>query len=350
MSGGGPGGDEPRPAPPGGEPDDPGAEPGGAAARAEHRDEVASGASSPYRNLFVPLVVVPALIVMVLVLVFVLFGQIAGGEATIEQNLRRVQFGGANEREQALLHLVQQVEQNWMAIQAGEPLPWPAEGDLVAELERTWEATPREEASFRYVLAAALLQQDAPGALAKMLECLEYSDAEDPTGRVRHSALIGLASRADTLTEAERTRVREAILPFVEDDDLGLQIAAAGALRGFPSEPTVAALRGLLTDGSIELRGTAAVSLSHLGDASGADVLWELVDHETFDRARAADDTKFREEALVQAIRVKAVESLVRLARPEDVERLRRLAEDEPDLEVREAAMVGLGEPAAGGG
>ena len=248
---------------------------------AEHREQVSeahTGGESPYRNLFVPLVVIPALIVMVLVLVFVLFGQIAGGENSIEDNLQRVQFGGANEREQALLHLVQQVEQNWMAVQSGEELPWPVEGDLAVQLEHAWESTARDDASFRYVLAAALLQLDAPGALDKMIDCLSYTPREDPTGRVRHSALIGVASRAGGYTAEERERARAAVLPFTADEDHGLQVAAAGALQGFPSDETVAALRGLLDDGSVELRGTAAVSLSHFGDPAGADVLWELVD------------------------------------------------------------------------
>ena len=62
----------------------------------------------PYRNLWVPLVVVPALIVMVLVLVFVFFSSIVGEEASPRENLARMLEGGANERRQASFNLVRQ--------------------------------------------------------------------------------------------------------------------------------------------------------------------------------------------------------------------------------------------------
>ena len=61
---------------------------------------------SPYKNLLVPLVVVPALIVMVLVLVFVLFGAVAGKEDSPRENLDRLLHGGFNERKQAAFNLV----------------------------------------------------------------------------------------------------------------------------------------------------------------------------------------------------------------------------------------------------
>jgi hypothetical protein len=51
---------------------------------------------SPYKNLLVPLVVVPFMVVGVLVLVFVFFGAVAGEETSIEENLRRVVDGGLN--------------------------------------------------------------------------------------------------------------------------------------------------------------------------------------------------------------------------------------------------------------
>ncbi len=295
-----------------------------------------------YKNLFVPLFVVPAMIVMVLVLVFVLFGQIAGDEASIQQNLERVRFGGKNEREQALFHVVQQVEQNWAAMQDGRELPWPVDGEVETQLERVWEQTPREDASFRYVLAAALVQVEADGGLEKLLACLDYTAVEDEDGLVRFSALFGLGSAGDEFDDEERGRVVGRVLPFLDDSDHGLQVMAALALQNLPEERTAPALRGLLSDGSLELRAQAAVSLSHLGDPAGSGVLWELLEPETFERERERNSEKFRQPRLVQAIRAKAVEALVRLGRAEDLERLRVLAEEEADLGVREAAMRGV--------
>lgn len=305
-------------------------------------EDAPAESAAPYRNLFVPLFVVPAGIVMVLVLVFVLFGQIAGHEASLDENLERVRGAGRNERAQALLLVVQQVQENWAAVQEGRELPWPVEGDLVERLERVWDETPREEASFRYVLASALLQADPQAGLDRLIECLAYGEEEDPGGKVRFHAAVALGVLARDAGPAERARVGEAVAPLLDGGDAGLTVVAAAALQNVPGEASRAALRGLLGADSLEVRGQAAVSLSHLGDPAGAAVLWELLDPDAFARERERNREKFADRGLVSAVRRRAVAALVRLARPEDLERLRTLSREEPDLEVREAVLRGL--------
>ena len=68
--------------------------------------------ASPYRNLWVPLVVVPFLVVGVIVLVYAFFGAIGGKEATLEENLDRAVHGGPNESQQALVSLASQLVVN----------------------------------------------------------------------------------------------------------------------------------------------------------------------------------------------------------------------------------------------
>ncbi len=302
----------------------------------------AEGSTSPYRNLFIPLVLVPAMIVIVLVLVFVLFGQIAGDEKSMAQNLDRVQHAGANERDQALFHLVQQVEENWMALQAGEELPWTVEGDVSTELGRVWDQTPPDDIHFRYVLAASLTQIGDPTGLDKLMSCLAIDPVFDPEGTIRFNVLIGLGVAGGEADDAKRERVIEAVLPFLESEDLGLQLTAAGALQNLPGETSRAGLRELLRAEELELRGQAAVSLSHLGDPASSEVLWELVDRTSYDRAREADPEKYRREAHIVAVRQSAVAALVRLGRPSDLARLEEIAMSDSDLDVREAAMKGL--------
>ena len=70
---------------------------------------------APYRNLLVPLIVVPAGIVLALVLVFALFGLIAGDPASPQENLDKLINGGTNEREQAAFGLVLQAMEVWEA-------------------------------------------------------------------------------------------------------------------------------------------------------------------------------------------------------------------------------------------
>ena len=308
-------------------------------------DEVST---SPYRNLFVPLVIVPAMIVIVLVLVFVLFGQIAGELKSMDENLIRVQTAGANERTQALFDLVLQVEENWEALQEGEELPHKMEGDVSEKLGRVWDETPEEELHFRYVLAASLTQMGDPTGMDKLVSCLNAHPDLDVEGTVRFNVLVGLGVAGADLSDEKREEVIAAVLPFLEAEDLGLRLAAAGALQNLPGEASRVGLRGLLGAGELELRGQAAVSLSRLGDEAGAEVLWELVDRTSYDRARETNPEKFRRESHIVAIRQKAIGALVRLGRPADLERLQEIASDDPDLGVREAAMRGLADAGEG--
>ena len=311
-------------------------------------NEGEEAASSPYRNLFIPLVLVPAMIVIVLVLVFVLFGQIAGDEKSMAENLERVQTAGANERDQALFLLVRQIDENWADLQAGNELRWTMEGDMGAELGRIFDQTAEEDIHFRYVLAATLAQMGKPGAVDKLLSCLEINPGYDAEGTVRFDVIVGLGVAGPQMTEAEREHVVAAIVPFLDGDDLGLQLAAAGALQSFPGETSEGALEGVLGAGELELRGQAAISLSHLGQEAGADVLWELVDRASYERVRAGHPEKFRRESQIVAVRERAVAALCRLGRSQDLERLKEIAAEDPDLDVREEAMRGLSSAQAG--
>jgi HEAT repeat protein len=132
------------------------------------------------------------------------------------------------------------------------------------------------------------------------------------------------------------------VIPFLDHPDRYLQQAAAAALQTMPSPASVEALEGVLGDPSLELRGMAAISLSHLGSGAGATVLIDLIDAETYARARAADPSKYGDAALVQNNRIRAVEALARLGRSQDRSVFERLVADDRDPAVREAAMRAL--------
>jgi hypothetical protein len=87
------------------------------------------------------------------------------------------------------------------------------------------------------------------------------------------------------------------------------------------------------------------VSLSHLGDDAGAELLRELAGRATYEAEHDLDRRRFRRADVVSANRVQAIEALDRLDRPEDRDFLEALRDDD-DILVREAAMVALGEGA----
>jgi len=293
---------------------------------------------SPYQNLWVPLVVVPFLVVGVLVLVFLFFGAIRGRDATMEENLQALVQGGANERQQAAVSLSAQVVENRRAREEGREPPWPSGPGFLDQLQQAWDALgPEGNQNLRMGLAKALQEHGDPGAREKLEGFLALTDAEDEGGQLRFTALLELGRLGDP-------RSAPAVIPFLDQPDPLLRQGAASALQSLPGAATVEALEGVLGDPSLELRGMAAISLSHLGSAAGAHVLVDLVDPATYEAIRAVEPRKYADPTLVQNSRVYAVQALARLGRDEDLGLLRGLAEDDRDPAVREAAMRALRE------
>jgi HEAT repeat protein len=114
------------------------------------------------------------------------------------------------------------------------------------------------------------------------------------------------------------------------------------SLQKYPSDASAALLRGLLGSSELDLRGQAAVSLSHLGDASGAHVLVELLDPAAYERARAAQPHKFARATEISQTRRTALEALLRLGDPEHRARIEQISRTDADLALREAAILAL--------
>ncbi len=304
----------------------------GSAPGAPVEGDPAEGVPGTYRNLWVPLIVVPAAVVGVLVLVFVLFSSIAGREASPEENLQRMVQGGSNERQQAAFNLVRQVR----AAAEGHEEGWAPTPAFLSSVRSSWNEVAEDDHASRMVLAMILAQNGDAEALPKLVELIQLGDEADPEGKIRFNALAGLSSLGDP-------SVVPYVAPLLDHEDHVLRLGAASVLQSIPGPASVAALTGALDDSSLEVRGMAAISLSILGDAGGAHVLVDLTDASTYETEHSADPRRFAHPLLIQHTRVKAVEALARLGRPQDRERIVELASSsEPDLVVREAAKRAL--------
>ncbi|MDP6520348.1 MAG: hypothetical protein QF724_08215 [Planctomycetota bacterium] len=296
---------------------------------------------APYRNLWVPLVVVPAGIVVAIVLVFVLFGAISGEEASLDQNLERVVHGGVNDRTQGLFNLVRQVAENQEARGAGRELPWPMEEGFQKRVAAAWDEVPAEDLRIRLTLAALLSDMGDPAGTGYLKEFLSVSEADDGDGWIRFNAIYLLGKIGLPRAEA----AREPIQAFLDNQDPGLRSVAAIALQNLPGAGTAKALTAALADEVFEVRANAAIALSYLQAperTAGAHILRELLDPATYARERELDREKYTRGELISANRVQALGALARLELAEDLPLLESLAESE-DLALREAALRVLG-------
>lgn len=296
--------------------------------------EASEAPKSPYSSLFMPLVIVPAVIVVVLVLIFLLFGQIAGGPTSIEDNLRAVVEGGKNERTQAAFHLSQKIAENSRAALEGEELPWPVPEDLEGQLEAAWEGLDEEDVNTRFLLASLMAETGDPKGVSGLLELLEHPGVEDPENELRFQILAKLGAIGDP-------RATEAVVAHAQSEDVGLRSLVAIVLQNLPSEAATETLRGLLNDPELEVRANAAISLSKLGDPSGAEVLLSLLEPGVYEAENEVHRERFRTGNSISRSRRAALAALARLGRAQDAERVRVYDED-ADLEFRAAVLDAL--------
>jgi HEAT repeat protein len=301
-----------------------------------------SAPEAPYRSLWIPLIVVPALIVMVLILIWTLFGAIAGEEASPGQNLSRMIHGTSNERDQASMLLVRQIVEHLESVREGGEPEWEIDPSFLPEVQRAWEDTDPEELRFRYVLAVIQARLDDPSGVPNLLGILEASEVDDSDGQIRFLALLSLGALADRMGASHKEDSAERVSGFLDDPDPGLRQAAAIALQGLPGEVSIAALRQALRDGVLSVRGNAAISLSHLGDPEASSVLHELLDPEVYAQERGRSPGLWTRAQDISKSRIMAVKALARLGRPEDIATLRSVARDDADINVRGAALAAL--------
>lgn len=307
------------------------AEPG-----SESSEPVPNETKSPYKNLFVPLIVVPALIVGAVMLVFLFFGAIAGSEATLAENLDRVVNGGQAERKQAAFNMVRQIAENRQALLDGREPPWPLDPSFRDGLRRAWDSTSADDPSIRLVLASLLAHLEDPQGVPHLIALLDTPQGDDPDGEIRFNALATLGSLGDARAEAPAVRILQS------GDDPGLRAVAAIALQRIPGETGAQALRGALDDPVFEVRANAAIALSMRGDPAAGRVLLDLLDRDVYESEHGRDAAKFSQATRISESRVAAVEGLARLRRAEDRQAIVRVAELDDDLAVREAAMKAL--------
>jgi len=303
---------------------------------------------SPYKNLLVPLVVVPALIVMVLVLVFVLFGAVAGKEDSPRENLARLLHGGFNERKQAAFNLVRQVLEYRSASAQGAKPEWEIDASFLPELrsarEEVGELHSSKDVPIPLVLSSLLAQLGEPEGVQQLAEMTALTDELDPEREYRMYAAMTLGALGPELDASGRETAARALIRLLDGEDPALVLVAIAGLQTLPAPETIPALRGMLASRALEQRASAALSLAALGDASGRAVLEEMLTLAPYEEERRSDQRKWPVPRVSES-RCKALAALRALGVLGE-ELLRGLAEDD-DPNVRKAAL-GAGSSAPG--
>lgn len=294
------------------------------------------------RGLLVPLVVVPAMIVMLGVLIVALFGLVSGSESTPADNLNTLLEGGANERQQAAFALVgQMLEYQHAKAEGREPIWNIDEQDFLKKVSLARSSLPEptndKETWEPFVLSSILAEFGDPDGVRQLAEATRYPDTLDPEFQIRTNAIFVLGSIGRDLDEGSREVATEALLELVAGADEGLTLLAAGALQNLPSPAAREALVGLLDRRRLDVRLQAALSLAEMGDTAGVDVLRALVAQEPYLEERELHPDRWASQD-VSTCRRKALEALSALDRLPAADELQRLVDEDSDPNVQAAA------------
>lgn len=320
-------------------------EPGNPSGVADGPEASSVPPAEPQRNAnsLVPLVVVPALIGMVIVVVWGFFTTLVGEEDTPRENLDRVLHGGAKEREQAAFSLVRQVLEYRESQRSGETPGWDIDESFLPVLReeraRMQEGLTQADVPTAFVLSSILAELGDPGGVEQLVAMTRLGDTLDPEHEYRIAAIRILGGLGPELGPVEHELAADTLIDLLSDPDPGIVLIAIAGLQNLASPEAIEALRGMLSSGSVAQRTTAALSLAMHDDRVGADVLREAMGRAPYAAEREADPRKWPPQFESDSRR-KALAALVRLGLGPSEEELEAIANGDEDPQMRVAARA----------
>lgn len=257
----------------------------------------------PSAGFIVQLFVIPALIVMAIMAVWLLFGRLASGEQDWRELVVELRHTNPHRRWRAAHGLAQLLNADQRGGMAGERLSANRElalalaNVLQSELERGGQTD--EDLKHEAFLARTLGLFDLPDVVFPALQ-QGLQPGNDP--EVRKNALGAIAVLTDRMATAKTGGPSDLFVPDLltaaGDADPVLRRLTAFTLGFFPQEAAVERLDSLLDDGDKDTQINAAIGLARQGDPRGERVFREVLESATRAAPAAGQDEYERFVAL----------------------------------------------------
>jgi len=230
---------------------------------------------APSAGFIVQLFVIPAVVVAVVIVVWLLFGKLAGGERDAMEYVRMLRSPSAHWR--AAYELASLIQNDPKLASDPKLL-----GELTDLLAHDLEQKDNPELTQYVALTLGAFQtldaQVAGGQSIDTLATLARALAPKAAAQVRLAATISLAKHAARLDgKLERSDIVEALAVTSEDPNAELRQAASYALGFFGGEQAAQALRERLKDTDCYARYNAAIALGRRGDLASAGIYREML-------------------------------------------------------------------------
>ena len=265
------------------------------------------------RNVLFQFVIFPLGVVCVAVVVFLLFGKLAGEEHTIPDYLNEIRSGSAHERWQAAYQLSK-------SLKRGEAARYPNLEQQVADI---YLQAKHDDPRIRRYLSMVLGTLGDRRATPLLIDGLNDPDVDN-----RLYVLLALGQLRDPAAVPR-------IIQATNDDERDIRKTAYYTLGEIGDANGIPALEKGLHDEVPEVRWNAAIALTRFNDAQAVPVLREMLD-----RTRLAEVRDMREDQKEDTMIV-AMSAYATLAGAEARPDLERLARD-PSLRVQAAVKEAL--------
>lgn len=237
------------------------------------RDDLPS-VEAPTAGFLIQLFVIPAIIVLAVVLVYLLFGKIASGDSDPQQFRVALESSNPVRRWQAAHNLAQTLEADRSLSQNGE-LASDLVGLLKEELDRGAGAND-EQRSLKAYLVTAVGRFQSPVGVPALVRAMKppYDVA------VRFRAISALVDLNDRIEDFPATDVAADLIEVSHDPEPILRKVSAFAMGALDDLRFSPRLQEMLADGDVDVRYNAALALARNGDAASVPVLVAMLDPE----------------------------------------------------------------------
>jgi HEAT repeat protein len=265
------------------------------------------------RNVLFQFVIFPLGIVCVAVVVFLLFGKLAGEEHTIPDYLNEIRSGSAHERWQAAYQLSK-------SLKRGEAARFP---NLEQQVAAIYLQAKHDDPRIRRYLSMVLGTLGDRRATPLLIDGLNDADVDN-----RLFVLMALGQLRDPAAVPR-------IIQATNDDERDIRKTAYYVLGEIRDPRAVPALVHGLDDEVADVRWNAAIALAQFGDRRAIPRLREMIDRSRLSQVRDMREDQ-KEDTMIVAMGAYAA-----LAGAEARPDLERLARD-PSLRVQAAAKEAL--------
>jgi hypothetical protein len=262
---------------------------------------------APSAGFIVQLFVIPALVVAVVIVVWLLFGKLAGGERDAREYVRLLRGPGATWRN--AFELASLIRND--AKLAGDPMLLGDLTDLLAH-DLDHEGDPELTRYVALTLGAfqTLDSRSSSGRVLEPLAVLARALGAAQPAVVRGAAAVSLAKHGARLSgRLDDPRAVAALGDASSDGDAELRQVSVYALGFFGGEPAARILRERLNDSDPYVRYNAAVALARRGDEASRGTLREMLSLADLARVLAIP-SDLEKQNNIEAIQLEALQAI----------------------------------------